>query len=148
MDKNIVHNTCLEILKEKIKQCDVIIANIDESALTEEKSSSGDKFETLREMLQQELDQVTVQKSHLLDQMDELKMINPRASRSEVTKGALVETNQGIFYISTALGKMKIDNTMAYAISSDSPMAQQLWEKTTGQQAVVNGREVKILSIK
>ena len=148
MDKNIVHNTCLEILKEKINQCDVTIANIDESALTEEKSSSGDKFETLREMLQQELDQVTVQKSNLRDQMDELKMINPRASRSEVTKGALVETNQGIFYIATALGKMKIDNTIVYAISVDSPMAQQLWEKTIGQQAVVNGREVKILSIR
>lgn len=147
MNKKSVHELCLTTINKRISECLDNLASIDESTSNEGKSTAGDKFETGIEMLQQEFERVEMQLKHLRILKDELSYINPAHVRNHVAIGALVTTNLGIYYIATGIGKVIMDKTPIYVLSPESPMVQSLWDKTTGDQAVVNGRNVIIQAI-
>jgi len=148
MDKKLVHYAFVELLASRITQCEAVLADIGHSSQSETKSSAGDKYETSREMLQQEENKVNQQLEKLYFQKKELRSIRDVGAIDQVGWGSLVATDKGTFYISTSLGKVDLPQEgMIYAISKVSPMAMALFGKRVGDQAMLMDRRVNILTL-
>ncbi len=148
MNKKLIHNACLALTEQRIRQCQSILANINDSNHGETKSSAGDKFETSREMLKQEAEKIDRQLQILIIQKKELSLVELDEVYQKVKLGSIVVTNNGTFYIVSAIGKVTLgEGKQIFAISTKSPMAVKLWGLGIGENAVVNNREISILEI-
>lgn len=147
MTKSTIHQHCIDSLMGKIQTCKNMLASLDESAASDGKSSAGDKFETSREMIQQERDRIDIQLSQLYKQLNILSTIDISERHTKVDNGALVTTDSGMFYISVPIGKVKIQELSQlaiYAISPESPMAQKLWLQEVGSTIMLNNKQITI----
>lgn len=128
--------------KEKLESyiLDTRLANNDT------KSSMGDKYETGREMLQQEINTLQLQVNEVIKQIDFLQKI-PIKNSLIVEKGALVSLENGMFFISVSLGEIALDNTKIRPISPESPLAKAMMGKKKGDAFQLNQKWITILSI-
>ncbi|AQX13291.1 hypothetical protein KRE47_05410 [Elizabethkingia meningoseptica] len=107
------------------------------------KSSMGDKYETSREMLQQEINRLLSQLSEVNNQLDILRNMNTKPL-TVVGLGAYVETSMGNFYISESLGKINRDGVAVVAVSANAPLVQAMLKKKAGEVFELNGKKQKI----
>ena len=130
----------LEIIQqkvsEKILKLEQLIAET-RASNNDTKSSMGDKYETSREMLQQEINNLQIQLNEHLKSQKILKNINPNPHKI-VTLGSLVETEKGIFFIAVSLGELSFNQEKIFVISAESPLAKAMNGKKTGESFVVN----------
>lgn len=138
---------CKEQLEQKVKEIEQAIAERREAIKNDTKSSMGDKYETSREMLQQDINMNMTRLSKLKEEEAVLNRIQPDVLTTRVTDGSLVYTTNGNFYIAISAGKLKIANELYYAISITSPIGQQLKGKQQGNEFSLNGRNYKILEV-
>lgn len=110
------------------------------------KSSMGDKYETGREMLQQEINHLQLQLNEILRQCESLKGIADKPS-AEAGRGALVQTGKGWFYIAVSLGEIRFQEHKIFVISAESPLAMAMLGKKQGDQFSVNGISHRLLSV-
>lgn len=145
MDKASLLFLIKEKLSEKIENFEKLISETRASS-NDTKSSMGDKYETGREMLQQEINNLQVQLNEILKQKDFLKTVLPKPS-DKAEKGAIVKTEKGLFFISVSLGEIKIDNQKIICISPESPLAKAMNGKQEGELFSLNNVSQKILNI-
>lgn len=107
------------------------------------KSSMGDKYETSREMLQQEINRLLSQLSEVNNQLDILRNMNTKPL-TVVGLGAYVETSMGNFYISESLGKINMGGVAVVAVSANAPLVQAMLKKKAGEAFELNGKKQKI----
>lgn len=132
-------------LSEKIENFEKLISETRASS-NDTKSSMGDKYETGREMLQQEINNLQVQLNEILKQKDFLKTVLPKPN-DKAEKGAIVKTEKGLFFISISLGEIKIDNEKIICISPESPLAKAMNGKQKGDVFSLNNMSQKIVEI-
>ncbi|MDQ1161169.1 hypothetical protein QE422_001537 [Chryseobacterium sp. SORGH_AS 447] len=101
------------------------------------KSSMGDKYETGREMLQQEINNLQRQLNECLQQQLLVQKITGDAV-SKVQQGALVKTNKGLFYISASIGEITVENQKVMTVSTESSLVKAMAGLTQGQNFFVN----------
>ena len=123
-------------ISEKIQKLEQLIAET-RASNNDTKSSMGDKYETSREMLQQEINNLQVQLNEQLKSQQILKNINPNPHKI-VTLGSLVETEKGKFFIAVSLGEITFSQEKIFVISAESPLAKAMNGKKTGESFVVN----------
>lgn len=130
----------LQILKdkisEKIKTFENLIAETRASS-NDTKSSMGDKYETGREMLQQEINNIQRQLNETLNQQNFLKKLNTEVC-TKVQNGALVKTDKGFFYISVSSGEIVFEGKKIMTISSESPLAKAMFGKKIAETFIIN----------
>lgn len=134
---------CLQIIKERLQIYQQDLADLQQSANEETKSSMGDKYETGRSMVQQEMDKV----QHRVEELNKLKQILQGITSNKsnkVSMGSFVITDQGNFYIAVSLGQLKMDDTNFIAISPAAPLAQKMIGLTEKDFFVLNGRKYLI----
>lgn len=132
-------------LSEKIENLEKLIAETRASS-NDTKSSMGDKYETGREMLQQEINNLQVQLNEILKQKDFLKTVLPKPN-DKAEKGAIVKTEKGLFFISVSLGEIKVDNQKIICISPESPLAKAMNGKIKKEVFSINNINQKIENI-
>lgn len=133
--------------KSKVSAAEEMLRSLSDSRNGETKSSAGDKHETSRAMVQHELDQVQTQLESakaLLHEMEQCIFTTPKDAAG---MGSLVITSAGNFMICAALGKLSINATIYYAISTLSPMAKALAGNRAGDIVQVQGMNVRIEAI-
>lgn len=145
MDKASLLSLIKEKLSEKIENFEKLISETRASS-NDTKSSMGDKYETGREMLQQEINNLQVQLNEILKQKDFLKTVLPKPN-DKAEKGAIVKTEKGLFFISVSLGEIKIDNDKIICISPESPLAKAMNGKQKGDAFSLNNMSQKIFEI-
>ena len=123
-------------ISEKIQKLEQLIAET-RASNNDTKSSMGDKYETSREMLQQEINNLQIQLNEHLKSQQILKNINPNPHKI-VTLGSLVETEKGMFFIAVSLGELSFNQEKIFVISAESPLAKAMNGKKTGESFVVN----------
>ncbi len=145
MDKAKILELVKSKISEKIGNLERLIAETRASS-NDTKSSMGDKYETGREMLQQEINNLQLQLNENLIHQNFLKNVNTNPHQM-IGNGTLVETDAGIFYISVSAGEITFENRKIYAVSSDSPISKAMMGKKVGDEFVVNGlnRQIKTL---
>ena len=130
----------LEIIQkknsEKIQKLEQLIAET-RASNNDTKSSMGDKYETSREMLQQEVNNLQIQLNEHLKSQKILKNINPNPHKV-VSLGSWVETDKGKFFIAISLGEILFNQEKVFVISAESPLAKAMNGKKTGESFVVN----------
>ncbi|UQB68963.1 GreA/GreB family elongation factor [Epilithonimonas zeae] len=145
MEKAFLLKTIKEKLSEKIRNFEKLIAET-RASNNDTKSSMGDKYETGREMLQQEINNLQVQLNEVLRQQDFLKTILIKPS-DKAEKGAIVKTERGLFFISVSLGEITFENQKIICISPESPLAKAMNGKQKGEAFSLNNMNQKIVDI-
>ena len=108
------------------------------------KSSAGDKHETGRAMVQLEQEKIGNQLLELEAMYNELQKLEHQNTSLTISKGSLIETTSGLFYLSVGLGKVIIENTTFFVLSPQSPFGKQLIGLKKGDVVMFNGKESKI----
>jgi len=144
--KESIHQFCLQTIQERIKEIGLAVELAQEAIESDTKGSAGDKYETSREMLQQDL---TRYANQLLLAKEDLALLSSidRTSKRLIGLGSLVETNQGIYYISIGIGKVELADTIYYAISPLSPLAKVLNGRQINEEVSFNSKRFLIENI-
>ena len=132
-------------ISEKIQKLEQLIAET-RASNNDTKSSMGDKYETSREMLQQEINHLQIQLNEHLKSQKILKNINPNPHKI-VTLGSLVETEKGMFFVAISLGELSFNQEKIFVISAESPLAKAMNGKKVGETFIVNNLSQTIKNI-
>lgn len=136
MNKNKILDLVQSKISEKVRNLEQLIFD-KRTSNNDTKSSMGDKYETGREMLQQEINNLQVQLNEFLKQQKSLKNIKTE-DVNKVEKGAVVETDKGLFYISASVGELSFEGKKIIAISEESPLAQSMKGKLKDENFSIN----------
>jgi transcription elongation GreA/GreB family factor len=117
------------------------------SANEDTKSSAGDKYETTREMIQQEIDKHSAAISEAVKQKQLLQLINPERKTEKIQPGSLVKTDKNTFYISISAGALTLDGAKYMAVAAFSPIGQQMIDKQAGDSFVFNTVKHQIIEV-
>lgn len=147
MLKQKTYNHYLQLVNNKVKMLQIILADLKESGSNETKSTAGDKHETALAMLQIEQANTRAQLEEVLLQKTALEKINPLLSATSIRNGSLVKTNRGYLFVSTGLGKAKIEGIEIIALSPQSPLGQKLIGLTVTDVVEINSNKYVIESI-
>jgi transcription elongation GreA/GreB family factor len=147
MNKEGLYQLCLKFIEQRIQTAETALEQAREASNDDTKSSAGDKYETSREMMQQDIDR---NKRLLMDAQENLKVLeavghNPVSER--ISGGSLVHTSEGIFYVSISAGMLQFEGKTVFAISAASPIGKMLLGKTKGDQFEFNGKKYLINSV-
>ncbi len=138
---------CLTQVKNRIATAQQALDLAKEASLDDTKSSAGDKYETTREMMRQEIDRnerLLREAEHLQDQLEKI----PLETSSEIVQlGSLITTDKGKFYLSISLGTLKVNGIDYWAVSSESPIGHLLKGKKKGDRITFNQRDYTILQL-
>ena len=143
--KSALHALCHVFIEQRIAAARTAMQAAQESSSSETKSSAGDKYETGREMANAERDRNAAHMQQAQQLQAELARISPDASCDTVRPGALVHTSLGVFYISISAGKLEGHDV--FAVSAAAPVAVALKGLRAGQEAVFNGKAVRVLAV-
>lgn len=115
-----------------------------ESRNNDTKSSAGDKYETGRAMMQQEMDQAEKRLAQIKALKNELNRLPLEETSNKVIPGSFIKTTSGLFFIGVSLGKVEIGDQVVFAISTASPLGKLLHAKKVGDLILFNGQEQTI----
>ncbi|MCQ4142066.1 hypothetical protein [Chryseobacterium sp. EO14] len=145
MEKSKILEAVKSRIAEKIQKLEKLIEET-RASNNDTKSSMGDKYETGREMLQQEINNLQRQLNESLNQQSIIQKISSDPS-SKVQNGALVKTDKGLFYISASAGEIMVDQQKIMTVSAESPLAKAMYGLTENQNFSVNNVTQKIVEI-
>lgn len=143
--KKKLYNACLLFVNEKYKTVTTSIESNKKALFSETKSSAGDKHETGRAMLQLEMEKAGQQLVVVSEMKKVLERIQFENQSNNVKLGSIIITNKASYYLAISTGKITIENTDFYAVSTSSPIGRELLGKKTGDSISFN--EAKILEI-
>lgn len=138
---------CQKYVTQRVEMLKATVAETQEAANEESKSSAGDKYETGREMLQQEIDLKVTQINEMQKLQLLLDQVNPNVKSDKAVVGSLVKTNMGDYFISISAGQLKYNNHTYYAISAASPIGAQLIGMGAGMTFLLNGKDYLITEV-
>lgn len=147
MQKQALHQQCLDLLASKIATLEQMISDAQQAASEDTKSSAGDKFETSREMMKLEINKNSQQLSKANQMLQRLQQINPSIPKDKVGFGSLVIANEGKYYFSVGLGKVIVDGESYFALSMASPIGQALSGHEANERVAFMNREIQIKEI-
>jgi hypothetical protein len=145
--KQKTYNHYHQVLHDKMKLLQQVLADLKESGAYETKSTAGDKHETALAMLQIEQANIRGQLEDVLEKKAVLEKINPLLSATQIVNGSLVKTSRGYLFVSIALGKVIIEGNAVTALSSRSPLGSKLMGLSVGDIAEINNNRYTIESI-
>ena len=131
----------------RIANCENAIAVANTSINEETKSSAGDKYETSREMMTQEIKNNSTQLAEAIRQKQLLLLIHPDKKSTTVQPGSVVYTNQANFFVAISAGTLKVDGRGYFVLSPSSPLGGQLIDKRKGDTVQVNGKAYVIQDV-
>ncbi|MFM1932324.1 MAG: hypothetical protein RL226_1627 [Bacteroidota bacterium] len=134
-------------LEVRLDELNDELRSLKDSQADDEKSSAGDKYETGREMTQQEIDKIEVQMEMNLAHQSELKRLMSVDNTGMAGQGAVVKTSGGIYFLAFAFGKLEVDGTTVFVLSTESPVGALMVGRKPGDAFTFNMREFKIESV-
>jgi transcription elongation GreA/GreB family factor len=139
--KSKVYQTALTQLKQKEALLTEERKNIIESILEEEKNSAGDKYETGRETMTQDLVNIEGQlKQGKLDIEELYRLQTIKETPVSVQEGALVKLGSDWFLLAVSIGQIKVDDTKVFLLSKNSPLGELLIGKKKKDQVNFRGK--------
>lgn len=145
--KEKLYNLCLESIDNRLLTVKSTMDEIQESLLSETKSSAGDKHETGRAMLQLEREKAGNQLAEIIKIKTNLSKIDITNQSSKVRLGSVVYTNKANYYISISAGELEVDSVKFYAISPNTPIGLLLVSKTVGETVTFRENTFEITKI-
>ncbi len=145
--KQELYDQCYAYVNSRLQSVQNLISEIQESLLSETKSSAGDKHETGRAMLQLEREKAGQQLVEVQKLKETITKIDLTKSSNIVCLGSVVYTSQSNYFIGISAGKTTVDNVDFFAISPNTPIGQLLLSKQVGNEVVFRNQNFKITNI-
>lgn len=145
--KEQLYKLCKEYINSGLTAATEAIENAREASRNETKSSSGDKYETGREMMQQDINMNSLRIVELKKLNAALDMIDSRQHTDTIQAGSVVKTNEGNYYTGISIGKLKLDDIVYFTLSLAAPLGIRLAGKTKGDRFTFNGKEYVIQEV-
>lgn len=130
----------MAFIQERMDNAKQAIQSAEQSATEDTKSSAGDKYETGREMMQQEKNRGMAQLTEANKLLIALNRIATSSQTEKVTEGSIVFTNNGNFYIAVSAGTLNADGKSFFAVSAASPIGAKLMGRATHDTFAFNGK--------
>lgn len=146
--KNAVYQTAISQLKQKEALLEEERKNIIESILEEEKNSAGDKYETSRETMTQDLNSLEKQiKQSKLDLEELYRLQAIKDTPPTVQEGALVQLGEDWFMLAVSIGQVKVSDKQVFLLSKNSPLGELLVGKKKKEAIQFRGKPQTITEI-
>ena len=145
--KQRLYNLCCEYVTERIAEAMQAIADTQEAVNNETKSTAGDKYETSREMMQQEINRDTSRLYEMKKLQAALHLISPDGHSPVVQAGSIVRTNNGNYYLCISAGQLKVDGVIYQALSAATPLGRQMLGLKAGDTFEFNGRTYEVQEV-
>ncbi len=145
--KQELYNQCEGFVTQKLLSVKKVIEEIQESLLSETKSTAGDKHETGRAMLQLEREKAGNQLAEIEKTKQVLSKINVENSSKTIGLGSVVYTSQANYFIAISAGELLFENEKFYAISAHTPMGQLLLGKAVGDSVSFRNMSFEIVEV-
>ncbi len=138
-------DTCISILEQNVQTVRDTINEIIQTA--SEYEGDHDMFDPFRDNILKKKD---IQLQQLEKYMDDIKLllkIDPSKSPEIVEFGAIVITDKQKMIVSTAIGKIQVDNDTYFAISTQVPVYKAMQGLKTGETFSINNNQFTIKDI-
>jgi hypothetical protein len=136
-----------KLLLKKKQDLQEMFDDLQDGLANDTKSSAGDKYETSREMSQQEVKKIAAQLAEVNRQLALLHQLEAAPCVESITSGTLVQTTGGYFLIGVPVGTISVNGVSVYCISATAPMAQAFIHKKAGETLSFNGKTWQITAI-
>lgn len=143
--KERLRDQCLSLLKDKIDYHLRLMDDLKNGTANDAKSSAGDKHETAISMMQLEQEKLNRQLLEFRKQYESALRVSALESKETVNVGSLVHTNQGHFYLLSALGKIMFENHEIICLSPAAPLAKALSGKKCGDKFNFMGKGYEVI---
>jgi len=145
--KSQLYQLCLTFIQNRIENIEYSMQQARQASNDDTKSSAGDKYETTREMMQQEMDRNSKLLYEAGQQKIALQQLEHVPAAKEVKNGSLVLTSEGNFYISISAGELKVGYQTFFAVSQASPIGKLFIGKQTGDELQFNGNKYLVREV-
>ena len=137
LNKSDVLDELIKQLTDKLFNLKGSLLSLIESRNSDTKSSSGDKFETGREMVQIEISKVD---KEIVKTKQLIKDIESKYSQ-------LIITDKRVFLISIPFGKLMVNKSEVFCISNSAPIITQLVNTKISENFEYRGVMYNVLDI-
>jgi transcription elongation GreA/GreB family factor len=145
--KEALYQQCIDYVQQRMAAAQQGIDEAQQAAKDDTKSSAGDKYETGREMAQQETNRNMAQLTEANKLKIALNAITTSGVTNRVENGSVVTTNNGNFYIAISAGVLTVNGDSYFAISPASPIGLKLKGLQVNDEFNLNGKLYKVESI-
>lgn len=145
--KSQLYQLCLTFIQNRIENIEYSMQQARQASNDDTKSSAGDKYETTREMMQQEMDRNSKLLYEAGQQRIALQQLENVDIAKEVKNGSLVITSEGSFYISISAGELNHDGQKFFAVSQAAPIGKLFIGKKVGNELNFNSKKYLIKEI-
>jgi transcription elongation GreA/GreB family factor len=136
-----------QILQDRIDVFRDMISGLTEDAQNDAKGSAGDKHETALSMMHLEQEKLNYKLQEILAQKAILDKIDPNAKHTKISLGSLVQANGMLLFVSAALPKVTIDQSVIIAVSPQSPLGSKLMGNSVGFSFEINTSKFTVENI-
>lgn len=136
-----------DLLDERVAALEHALRAAKDSRDSDTKSSAGDKYETGREMAQQEIDKHQAQLAKTRLMKNELAAVDVVPEKLVAGFGSLVVCDSGNYFLAVAFGKVALNRIDYFCLSLASPVGQALAGKRAGDRVSFNGKTISIVRI-
>lgn len=144
--KNLI-NKATEVVESKIKELKDEILDLQDSMNAEGKSTVGDKHETNRAIIQNEIEQLGKQLNSHEQHLRSFQGIDFDHDHTCVDAGSFVITNKFHLFLGISLGKLEVEGDDVQFVSMESPIAQALLTKKVGESIDFHDEKIEVLEI-
>lgn len=139
-------DACISLTEARLAEIRIAKEQSEEAIREDTKSSAGDKYETTREMVQQDLNRYQTQLQEAQKDLNVLQSLSLK-TLPRVGLGSVVHTDFINYFIATSIGQVTIDAKQVYVISPSSPVGLQLLGKNLGDSIIFNGKTQQIITL-
>ena len=145
--RNQVYQHCKQVLQARVEQLVVALENAREAIWEDTKSSAGDKYETSRERLQQDVLGMETQLRETRKMQYLLDTFKVPPAHKSIQAGHFIQTDNLHVFLGIGLGWIQVEGQRIMALSPASPLGQALLGKQEGDTLLINGQEHTIVQI-
>jgi transcription elongation GreA/GreB family factor len=142
--KKELHQLCINYVRKSMEAAQDAINDAQKASTDDTKSSAGDKYETSREMMQQETDRNMAQLNEANKLLVALNRISTAGTLPKAEPGSVVLTDNGNFYLAISAGSLQLNGKNYFGVSPASPVGNMLSGKIAGEKFTLNGKTYQI----
>ncbi len=137
--RDLLFDHCENNINFKLKNYLKIDKELLKSLNEETKSSSGDKYETSRAMIQIEREKNSKQIKEIENLKKQLLLIKSiKVNNSKVSQGSIVYTSNSNYFISISCKLYENESNTIYCVSPKTPIAKEYLGKKVGDEVNFN----------
>lgn len=123
------------------------IQSLRDSFENDTKSSAGDKYETSREMTQQEIAKLELSFQQKTMQLNLLNHYSNLVNSEKIQLGSILETDQGIFLLGVPFGKLELNTITIFGLGNTAPLSALFLKASKGESTSLNGTDYVIKNL-